>query len=279
MQKKLSEFFGKLGQLPSFLLMFVCITVVSAAAAFFPVWVNLPVNVIIPIIILLKLKMVMFEKLKLSTLVVMRAMILLPVFSLMTGSLYVKIVLVFLIINILEATITDLKKNHQPYNFITGVALAASVLVLAGQWQPGIAGPFSAIYSADVTHAGRGIFNPNGIVVSATVCWIIAYTIWNWLFVIGEFSPSVGYLHIGILASPILSMLVFGNPGYWLVFRANSLTTGGIFQIACKDTVEKTLSNTKLALFIKVMKTRKMQIIFMIINLALIAYTFYAYFI
>ena len=44
----------------------------------------------------------------------MRALILLPLFGLMGGGLFVKIVLVFLIINCMEATLTDLLKNHQP---------------------------------------------------------------------------------------------------------------------------------------------------------------------
>ena len=61
------------------------------------------------------------------------------------------------------------------------------------------------------------------------------------------------------------------NPGYWLVFRANSLTCGGVFQIYCKDNIEKKLENKKLAAFIEKVKSRPVQIVLMIVNLILIA--------
>ena len=92
-------FFDKMGQLPTFLIWTALIILVSMLASYFPLWVNVPVNVILPVLVLVKVKMVMFEKLKLSTLVLMRALILLPLFGLMGGGLFVKIVLVFLIIN------------------------------------------------------------------------------------------------------------------------------------------------------------------------------------
>ena len=111
-----------------------------------------------------------------------------------------------------------------------------------------------------------------------TVCWLAAYTIWNWLFVVGEFSPAIGYLHIGILLSPILSVLLTGNPGLWLVFRANSLTCGGVFQIACKEQVEQRLENEKITAFVKKVRSRPVQIVCMIINLVLIAVPVILYF-
>ena len=69
------KLFDKVGQFGTFLIWFAAILAVSMLASYFPLWVNLPVNVILPIIVLCKLKMVMFEKLKLSTLVVMRIQI------------------------------------------------------------------------------------------------------------------------------------------------------------------------------------------------------------
>ena len=102
--------------------------------SYFPLWVNVVVNVVLPLIVLFKLKTVMFERLKLSTLVIMRALILLPIFGLMRGELFVKLILVFLAINCMEATLTDLLKNHQPFNFVTGLCLSASVFTLSGEW-------------------------------------------------------------------------------------------------------------------------------------------------
>ena len=259
------------GQLPTFLIWTALICIVSMLASYFPLWVNVIVNVLLPVLVLLKLKMVMFEKLKLSTLVLMRALILLPIFGIMSGELFVKIVLVFLVINCMEATLTDLLKNHQPYNFVTGLVLSLSVLTLAGKWFPEAAGPFTGIYTANAGPRTDALFVSDQVVVIGTVCWLVAYTIWNWLFVIGEFSPSIGYLHIGILSSPIISILLTMNPGYWLVFRANSLTCGGVFQIYCKDDIEKKLENEKLAAFIEKVKAPPVQIVLMILNLVLIA--------
>lgn len=268
----------KIGQFPLFLLLFAGITVVSILTSFFPVWANLPINIILPIVMLLKMPMVRFERVKLSTLLVMRTLILLPVFGLMTGPFYVKLVLVFLIINILEATFSDLLKSHLYFNFITGLVLAASVLCLGGTWYEGFAGPFSAVYTADAMRKGAGIFGVNDVFIWGTVCWILAYTIWNWIFVIGEFDDAVSYLHIGILLSPILSCVIFQNPGYWLIFRANSLTCGGVFQIGCKDHVEASLGNMRLAGCISVVKKPAVQCLLMVVNLTLIAVPVVGYF-
>ena len=141
----------------------------------------------------------------------------------------------------------------------------------AGKWFPEAAGPFTGIYTANAGPRADALFVSDQVVVIGTICWLVAYTIWNWLFVIGEFSPSIGYLHIGILSSPIISILLTMNPGYWLVFRANSLTCGGVFQIYCKDDIEKKLENEKLAAFIEKVKSPPAQIALMILNLVLIA--------
>lgn len=277
-ERGLWKFFTKLGQAGTFFVWFSAIIAVSLLTSFFPVWINVPINVVLPVIVLVKLQPVMFERLKLTTLVIMRALILLPLFRLIPGKWFVNLVLIFLVINCMEATLTDLLKNHQPFNFVTGLFLSLSVFTLAGEWFPGVAGPLSGIYTANAGPRTDALFTTEQVVLIGTVCWFLAYTIWNWLFVIGEFSPSVAYLHIGILLTPILSVLFFANPGYWLVFRANSLTCGGVFQIACKQQVEARLANDKLARFIAKVKTRPVQIACMIVNLLLIAVPVAIYF-
>lgn len=270
--------FGKLGQMQTFIIWTVLICFVSMLTSYFPLWVNVVVNVVLPLIVLFKLKTVMFERLKLSTLVIMRALILLPIFGLMRGELFVKLILVFLAINCMEATLTDLLKNHQPFNFVTGLCLSASVFTLSGEWFANVAGPFSGVYTANAAHSSGTLFESNEVVMIGTICWIAAYTIWNWLFVVGEFKPSIGYLHIGILASPIISVLLTMNPGYWLMFRANSLTCGGVFQIACKEDIEEKLENKKLEKFIQKVKSKPVQIACMVLNLILIAVPVIIYF-
>lgn len=260
-----------------FFILFLIIFGVTMLTSFFPLWANVPFNIIFPILVLLTKPTVMFEKLKLTTLIIMRTLIILVLFNVMPAPIFYKLILIFLIINILEATFTDLLKNKMYFNFVTGLVLAVSVLCLGAMWIPEVTGPYSGLYLTYITEKGP-LFEITNIKMLATIAWIIAYTIWNWLFVIGEFSPSISYLHIGILATPIVSSLVLWNPGIWLLARANSLTIGGVIQIANKDTLEKNLNNEKLSRFIDKVKTNNIQLILMILNLVLIAYSVIVYF-
>lgn len=264
-------------QIVGFSILFLVIFAISMLTSFFPLWANVPFNIILPIYVLVKKPMVMFEKLKLSTLVIMRSLIILVLFNIMPSVTFYKLVLMFLVINILEATFTDLFKNKMYFNFVTGLALAVSVLLLGAKWIPEVTGSYSGIYLAYITDKGS-LFELNNIKVLATIAWIIAYSIWNWVFLVGEFSPSIAYLHLAILSVPMFSCLLFLNPGYWLVMRANSLTIGGVIQIANKDVLEKKLDNKFLAKFIDKVKTKNVQFILMIVNLLLITYCFIAYF-
>lgn len=243
--------------LQQFLIWFMftaCVLGVSLLTSYYPIWGNVPLNVIPALLVLIFLKPVFFEKLKLSTLVIMRTLIVLAVLNIIPGQAYVNLVLIFLVINILEATFTDYK-HKQYYNFVTGLILAASVLLLKGVWE-------------------GGIYSANAYSVSATITWIIAYTIWNWIFVTGEFSPAISLMHVGILLAPILGSIITGNAGIWLLLRANTLTFGGILQISNKDYFERTLKNHRFSSFVDFTHKKNIQLIFMIINLVLLAYAF-----
>lgn len=225
-------------------------TILAMLTSYNPIWANIPINVVIPIIVLLKLKTVFFEKLKLSTLVLMRALIVFAALGFLNGQLYVKIVLIFLAINIMEATLTDLKRKKY-FNVVTGLLLTVSILAMNGTW-------FGKYYDANL---------PTSL---GTVLWWIAYTIWNWFFVTNEFSPSIAKYHIGVLASPIIGVLITMNPGLWLIFRANSLTIAGFIQIAKKQIWEKSLKNQKFTVFVETTQKNNVQLLFMIINITLI---------
>lgn len=257
-------------------ILFVTITGLSMLTSFFPIWANIPINVILPILVLIFMKTVFFEKMKLSTLVILRAAIvpaaLLYVYKGISADWFIYVVLIFLAINILEATFTDLKKKCY-YNFVSGLVLTATIVTLipAVKWVTISSDAFAFTYETG-----------NNLVVG-TVCWWIAYTIWNWIFVTNEFSSSIAYLHIGILGSPILAILIMMIPGInpalvgmvpaslWLVFRANSLTVGGIFQIACKDYLEAKLYVPAFDRFVQWTKRKNVQIVLMIINVILMA--------
>lgn len=231
-----------------------CVLGVSLLTSHHPILGNIPLNVIPALLVLIYLKPVFFERLKLSTLVIMRTLIVLAVLNVIPGQKYVNLVLIFLIINILEATFTDFK-HKQYFNFVTGLALAASVLLLKGVWE-------------------GGIYSANAYTVPATIAWIIAYTLWNWIFVTGEFSSAISLMHVGILLAPIMGTIIEMNPGMWLLLRANTLTFGGILQISNKDYFENVLKNDRFSDFIDFTHKNNVQLILMIINLALLAYTF-----
>ncbi|MBN2652101.1 MAG: hypothetical protein JXR63_06940 [Spirochaetales bacterium] len=252
----------KIGQFWSWLIFTVLIIGISILTSLQPLWANIPFNVIIPILVLIFLKTVFFEKMKLSTLIIMRALIILAVFGVLPGDIYVKIVLVFMVINILEATFTDLKKKKY-FNFITGILLAASTIP-AFWWS-------SEWITADSAIWGGPYYHAEAVALAGTICWIIAYTIWNWIFVTNEFSPSIAYLHVGILFAPLLGIVCFMNPGLWMIFRANSLTIGGVFQISNKEFLEKKLENKKFSNFVDFVSKTSVQVVLMIINVALIA--------
>lgn len=248
------------------LILTISFTAASMLAAAQPILVNILVNVILPIIILSVCKLVFFERLKLTTLTLLRIAIVFAVFNILDRQFFVTLVLIFLAINILEATFTDIFRYKRYLNGITGLALTVSILFLRGSWVDlsGLTdlGFFSKFMHMYEFHAATTI---------GTICWIIAYTIWNWVFVTNEFSASVSKLHVGILASPILGCLVTGNPGYWLAFRAGSLAFGGCMQISEKEYIEENLHSSKFEKFVEGSKKPAVQIPLMIVNLALIA--------
>ncbi len=231
--------------------------------AFYPLHGNIPLIVIPSILVLIFCKPVFFEKMKLSTLLAMRLLIILPALHILDGKLYTNIVLFMLLVNILEATFTDIVKFKKIYNGISGIAVGLGILVLNGTWL--YDAPIGEYYLAQST------------AVAATVCYILAYTLWNWMFVTHEFSPSVALMHVGFLLAPILGCFatwelgVFGGFGLWLVLRANTLSIGGWLQIGCKRWFEHEFAHPQFAKFVAFMHTDKMEILCMVINIALIA--------
>jgi hypothetical protein len=230
---------------------------------FYPIWANVPLIVIPSILVLIFAKPVFFEKMKLATLVVARLAIVFAALRLFNPQVFVDFMLLMLIINILEATFTDLLKHKKYFNAISGFALAAGVISLKGAWAYGA--PIGDYYLV------------TGPTLAVTLCYVFAYTLWNWIFVSDEFSPSVALMHVGFLSAPILGCLstlglgAFGGFGMWLMLRSNSLAIGGWLQISCKGWFEKEFYSPKFAAFIAWTHKTAPQIVFMIINLALIA--------
>ena len=247
-----------------------CILLLGYMSALYPIQANIPFIVIPSILVLLFAKPVLFEKMKLTTLVVVRMFCVVCVIVGVTSSgfdmrqFYVDLVQLALVVNILEATFTDLLRHKKYFNAVSGFFLALGTIGLKGHWL--------MVNGAVVNDPlGFNYYLVFGATNYATICYIIGYTIWNWIFVTDEFSPSVSLMHVGFLLSPILGCLLsmaFGNTanpfGLWLLLRANTLSIGGWLQIGCKDWFEKEFYDEKFAKFIEWVHTTPVQIVCML---------------
>ena len=238
------------------------------AAALFPIEGNVPLIVIPSILVLLFSKPVFFERLKLTTLVVMRILIVFAALNLFSKQLYVNAILIMLMVNILEATLTDIFRYKKYINGISGIVLTVAVCALSGVWsEAATVGDFYIV-------GGAGL--------AASLCYIVAYTIWNWIFVTNEFSSSVALMHVGFLSAPIIGCILtlWMGPaagfGMWLLLRANTLAIGGWMQIAAKSWFEKEFFSPNFDKFVKWTKKTNVQVVLMIINLILLGYCIYA---
>lgn len=241
-------------------------------AAFYPVLGNIPIIIVPSILVLIFARPVFFEKMKLTTLVVMRIVAVIAGLRFLNPQIYVDFILLALIINILEATFTDLLRHKKYFNAVSGFFLALGVIALKGSW---------SVYNPNALVTDLNFYLVTGPVFGVTICYVIAYTLWNWIFVTDEFSPSVSLMHVGFLLAPILGSLitlglknssgvVVGGFGLWLLLRANTLSIGGWMQIAAKGWFEKEFHSEGFAKFVAFTHKTIPQIIFMVINVALI---------
>ncbi len=262
MTKDKTEKNGRADVLIKWIMFTAAITGMALLSAFYPIQGNVPLIVVPSILVLLFAKPVFFERLKLTTLLVMRIAIVLAALKLFNPQVYVDFIMLMLIVNILEATLTDLLRYKKYYNAISGFAVAIGVVALRGVWQ--FDAPFGDYYLA------------KGVIPAVTICYVIAYTLWNWIFVTNEFSDSVALMHVGFLSAPILGSIctlglgVYGGIGMWLLLRANSLAIGGWMQIGAKNWFEREYKSERFSKFVAWTKTKPVQIVAMLINVGLV---------
>ncbi len=258
---------GRADILIKWLMFTAAITGLALFSAFYPLEGNIPLIVIPSILVLLFAKPVFFERLKLTTLLVMRILIVVAALEFFNPQVYVDLIMLALIVNILEATFTDLLRHKKYFNAVTGFVLAFSVVTLRGVWQ--FDAPFGKYYLAE------------GEFPIITLCFILAYTLWNWIFVTNEFSDSVALMHVGFLLAPIFGSLcthdlgIYGGFGMWLLLRANSLAIGGWMQIGAKQWFEQEYHSPQFARFVNWTKQSSVQLVLMLVNLALLGYALY----
>lgn len=101
------------------------ITGMAIISALYPLQGNIPLIVIPSVLVLIFSKPVFFERLKLTTLLTMRILIVLAALRLFNPQVFVDCIMLMLIINILEATFTDLLRYKKYFNAVSGFALGA----------------------------------------------------------------------------------------------------------------------------------------------------------
>lgn len=289
----------------------VTILGVSVLTSKFQAYANIPFNIVLGIIVLIAMKPVFFETLKLTTLLVGRTIVLFACFGLLPGQIFVVVILGLYIINVLEATMTDFFKNKQYFNGVSGlfIAIGAAALFIGSTWGTtatanspiyyidgfsnlGKTIEFNSSYILEQVNQFRGtVTSTTSVGLGITIATMIAYTIWNWLFVTGEFSSSVALMHVGFLLAPILGVFVgplvgmgrFGmapDPGLWLLFRASTLTFGGIMQIGGKNWFEQNFYFEKFDKAVNYIKNSKpIQIVCMLICCSLMTFAVVAGFV
>lgn len=248
-----------------------CITALALFSGFYPVWGNIPFIVVPSILTLVFAKPVFFERMKLLTLVAARTIAVLAALLVFNPDVYVDLILLALVVNIGEATATDFFKHKKIYNGISGLALIAGIFALHGHWTDLLSKmPFGMSY---YLVGGPDTGGPDVVMI----LYIIGYTLWNWIFVTDEFSPSVALMHVGFLLAPVFGCLVtigmgpLGGSQLWLLLRACSLSIGGWLQIGIKGWFEKEFYSERFERFINWVHTTPVQIVCMVVNIALMA--------
>lgn len=213
---------------------------------YLPIHANIPINIIVPIIVLFFLKSVFFEKLKLSTLICNRILVAVTAIGFISGGLCITIAIWLFRINIMEAALADFKGKRY-FNFITGIVLVATSFLLTGTWN-------GTYYT---------------LIFEGVILWIIAYTFWNWTFVLGEFGNSISVFHIAVLLAPLFGTLITMQPGLWFLMRGNSLTPAVVVHISNKERIEKYFDIPLYKQITTKIMTTPVQIGIMVINIIL----------
>jgi len=246
----------KLPQWLGFVLILGFITLGSTLTVYSPLYANGLINVVIPILILIFFKSEFFEKLKLGTLTIGRILVVFTVLGIFPHEWLVPAIAWLMRVNILEAALTDYK-NKSYFNVISGLALLGSSFILTGSWT-------GTYYLTDAPGA-------------AMLLWALAYTLWNWDFVIYEFKQPVGLYHAAVLSAPLLFIVLIREPGFWLILRANSLTFAGILQITGKRHIEQYFTNYSFGKIILWLKSRTVQATLAAVNVILCTAAFILY--
>lgn len=193
---------------------------ISVASFTFPLAIGVPLTIVLPTVVLVAVKAIAFERLKLATMIVGRVLYTLTVLGIMPVKVFIPLLIWILRVNILEAVAADVSIKRYG-NAVAGVALVVSSLWLDGAWVSGTTYYFFS-----------GTF---------IVPWIAAYTLWNWTFIGNYFSKPLAAYHVAVLAAPLLYVTLTWQPGFWLIMRSITLNLGGCVHLTARQTIEDRL--------------------------------------
>lgn len=199
---------------------FLALTLAGGAAVRFPLAAGVPLCVLSPAWILATGRVERFARLKLATLIVGRALVPCAVVGLLRGDLITTIVIWLYRLNICEAVGEDARKGRYA-NALAGTVVVLSTAFMDIHWL----GEYYVIHPAPFH------------------CAAIAYTLWNWNFVAGNFSPAIAMLHVATLAAPLFWGVATGDMGLWLITRATSLTVSVVLLGAIPQEIERWLGH------------------------------------
>lgn len=111
------------------------------------------------------------------------------------------IVIFFIVLNISEAISVDLKEK----NFLN--AISGTILLIL------------AIFYFQITWKNPYIL----IGPSVLLFWIIAYSIWNWNYVILNYTAEESLYHFYVIMTPLIYILIRLDTAYWLLIRTETL--------------------------------------------------------
>lgn len=228
-------------ELISFLLIIVYAFILAGLATlliYHPIYLALPIALITPIIIAIlhyfKISPPyyneVFSIIKLYSTAIGVIIVPLLILGVISEKYLPIIIIVILSLNIAEAVVVDLKSS-----FVEMRKISFS---------------YNAIFS---THVFKHLLNGiSGIIVMLTfplvaniywvkpyfvyagsagiIYWVIAYTVWNWNFVMLNFPRERSLVSVAYLSAPLIFIGYINVIGYWLIARAITLFLGQAIQ-------------------------------------------------
>jgi hypothetical protein len=193
-----------------FLLISAFIVLASGFCFAFPVAIGLPLAILLPVITHFGVLAGrfpaythrIFSPVKLFSVAVFAIFYALAILGTLSAEAFQWIALALLAINMVEAVLTEFRQNNYA-NAVAGAFLVACI-------------PFFRVVLIDDYFALQADF---------FLYWAIAYTIWNWYFVLKAYpAPGASLFYLGVLLAPFALLVLFElDPGAWLILRTYTL--------------------------------------------------------